>query len=313
MAPANGSAPSPPCAKPSGSRSASRTTCKTGSPPSRSSAAGRPSGRSRRRCWLLPPACAEDAGRVRARRSTPLHPTFRRQTHRRGHEPGRGAVGGGAAPQGVAQERQSARHSFRARDDDRARAGVCPRGEAPAHRDEPVRGDGDAAEGARRACLPHAGAGGAHRCAAGRTRSLRADGAVRGVHRLRAGELAALRIRDVDFLRRHVEVRRMVQRVRGGWRYGEPKTARSRRDVPLRRTLLDELTAYLAEHRVGAVRTRRCGRGGCRAASVRGSPRWTLSDRSTWRAATGTTPGPRRQRRALRARHGTRCGTPTPP
>lgn len=65
---------------------------------------------------------------------------------------------------------------------------------------------------------------------------------------LRAGELAALRIRDVNFLRRHVEVRRTVQRVKGGWRYGEPKTARSRRDVPVRRVLLEELARYLETH-----------------------------------------------------------------
>lgn len=66
---------------------------------------------------------------------------------------------------------------------------------------------------------------------------------------LRAGELAALRIRDVNFLRRHVEVRRTVQRVpRGGWSFGTPKSARSTRDVPLSRDLLADLAAYLEQH-----------------------------------------------------------------
>jgi len=65
---------------------------------------------------------------------------------------------------------------------------------------------------------------------------------------LRAGELAALRIRDINFLRRHCEVRRTVQRTKGGWTYGTPKTARSSRDVPLRRELLEALTAYLETH-----------------------------------------------------------------
>lgn len=65
---------------------------------------------------------------------------------------------------------------------------------------------------------------------------------------LRAGELAALRIRDVNFLRKHVEVRRTVQRTKGGWTFGTPKTARSSRDVPLRRDLLDALAAYLGTH-----------------------------------------------------------------
>jgi integrase len=65
---------------------------------------------------------------------------------------------------------------------------------------------------------------------------------------LRAGELAALRIRDVNFLRRHVEVRRTVQGTRGGWSFGTPKSARSARDVPLSRELLVELAACLEQH-----------------------------------------------------------------
>jgi integrase len=65
---------------------------------------------------------------------------------------------------------------------------------------------------------------------------------------LRAGELAALRIRDINFLRKQVEVRRTVQRVQGGWHFGPPKTARSNRDVPLRRELLEDLRLYLEDH-----------------------------------------------------------------
>ncbi|QEO08804.1 tyrosine-type recombinase/integrase [Protaetiibacter larvae] len=65
---------------------------------------------------------------------------------------------------------------------------------------------------------------------------------------LRAGELAALRIRDVNFLRGHVEVRRTVARGKDGWTFGTPKSARSTRDVPLPRSVLEELRAYLAQH-----------------------------------------------------------------
>lgn len=65
---------------------------------------------------------------------------------------------------------------------------------------------------------------------------------------LRAGELAALRIRDINFLRRHVGVRRTVQRVKGGRQFGTPKTARRTRDVPLSRDLLGDLAAYLEKH-----------------------------------------------------------------
>ena len=65
---------------------------------------------------------------------------------------------------------------------------------------------------------------------------------------LRAGELAALRIRDVNLLHRRVEVRRTLHRVKGGWEIGTPKSARSTRDVPLGRSLIGELTEYLSQH-----------------------------------------------------------------
>lgn len=65
---------------------------------------------------------------------------------------------------------------------------------------------------------------------------------------LRAGELAALRIRDVNLLHRRVEVRRTLHRVEGSWEVGTPKSARSTRDVPLGRSLITELTEYLSHH-----------------------------------------------------------------
>lgn len=65
---------------------------------------------------------------------------------------------------------------------------------------------------------------------------------------LREGELAALRIRDVNLLHRRVEVRRTLYRAKGGWEIGTPKSARSTRDVPLGRSLIGELTEYLSQH-----------------------------------------------------------------
>ncbi|WP_170131550.1 tyrosine-type recombinase/integrase [Quadrisphaera granulorum] len=66
---------------------------------------------------------------------------------------------------------------------------------------------------------------------------------------LRAGEVAGLRVRDVNLLRREVSVRRTMQRVRGGWVEGSPKSARSTRTVPLLRDdLLHDLATYLGEH-----------------------------------------------------------------
>lgn len=65
---------------------------------------------------------------------------------------------------------------------------------------------------------------------------------------LREGELAALRVGDVNLLHKRVSVRRTVARVKGGWREGTPKTARSRRDVPLSGALVAEVATYLAGH-----------------------------------------------------------------
>ncbi|MEU0159650.1 tyrosine-type recombinase/integrase [Streptomyces sp. NPDC006261] len=66
---------------------------------------------------------------------------------------------------------------------------------------------------------------------------------------LRAGELAALRIRDVNVFRQTVEVRRAMHRRKGqGFVYTTPKSKKSARDVPLTPTLVGELSAWLAAH-----------------------------------------------------------------
>jgi integrase len=66
---------------------------------------------------------------------------------------------------------------------------------------------------------------------------------------LRAGELAALRIRDINLLHGVVEVRRTVHRRTGhGWVYTSPKSARGVREVPLTPALLVEMRSWLAAH-----------------------------------------------------------------
>lgn len=66
---------------------------------------------------------------------------------------------------------------------------------------------------------------------------------------LRAGELAALRIRDVNLMRGEVSVTRTLARIAGEWTYDAPKSARSTRVVPiLNPQLVAELRTYLREH-----------------------------------------------------------------
>lgn len=66
---------------------------------------------------------------------------------------------------------------------------------------------------------------------------------------LRSGELAGLRIRDVNLFRNTVEVRRTVRRAKGGgWVAASPKSKRSVRDVPLLPRLAAELRVYLDAH-----------------------------------------------------------------
>jgi integrase len=61
---------------------------------------------------------------------------------------------------------------------------------------------------------------------------------------VRIAEALALRVSDVDFLRRTLRVER--QRVRGGG-ITPPKTAKSARSVPLAQVVVDELAAHLAD------------------------------------------------------------------
>jgi integrase len=58
----------------------------------------------------------------------------------------------------------------------------------------------------------------------------------------------ALQIRDVNLLRRQIEVRRTLVRTKGEWHESSPKSEKSIRSVPLRRELAAALTDYLAQH-----------------------------------------------------------------
>ncbi|MFJ3392311.1 site-specific integrase [Leifsonia aquatica] len=71
---------------------------------------------------------------------------------------------------------------------------------------------------------------------------------------LRAAEVQGLRIRDVVLTATkttgaHVEVRQTIKRAGGVWTVGTPKSARSRRDVPLLdRPLIADLKLFLLTH-----------------------------------------------------------------
>jgi hypothetical protein len=105
---------------------------------------------------------------------------------------------------------------------------------------------------------------------------------------LRAGELAALRIRDVNFLRKHVEVRRTLQRVKGGWAYGSPKSVRSTRDVPL--PLACSSTSRSTSHNTqsGLTQMHCSGRDASQGTDL-GTENSTTHSSSTWAACIGTT------------------------
>jgi integrase len=64
---------------------------------------------------------------------------------------------------------------------------------------------------------------------------------------LRAGEIAGLRVQALDPLRHEVRVEETVIRLVGGrWQGGTPKSARSRRRVPVPPSLMRELTEHVA-------------------------------------------------------------------
>lgn len=66
---------------------------------------------------------------------------------------------------------------------------------------------------------------------------------------LRAGEVAGLRVRDVDLAAGHVSVRQTAQHIKGEWVFGTPKSRRSSRDVPLLdRRLIADLKAHKMQH-----------------------------------------------------------------
>lgn len=65
---------------------------------------------------------------------------------------------------------------------------------------------------------------------------------------LRFGELAGLRRRRVDVLRGRISVQETLSDVNGELTFGEPKTKRSRRTVPLPRSIVREHEAHLARY-----------------------------------------------------------------
>ncbi|MGY1711430.1 tyrosine-type recombinase/integrase [Geodermatophilus sp. SYSU D00758] len=69
---------------------------------------------------------------------------------------------------------------------------------------------------------------------------------------LRIGELLALRVEDIDFLRRTARVE--FQIAPGAKLRSEPKTPRSRRTIPLPQVVADELAAHIAEFPPGRGR-----------------------------------------------------------
>ncbi|WP_271985301.1 tyrosine-type recombinase/integrase [Pseudoclavibacter terrae] len=66
---------------------------------------------------------------------------------------------------------------------------------------------------------------------------------------LRAAEVAGLRVRDVDLPRKRVHVRQTLQRLKGKWVVGSPKSTRSTRVVEItNRALVSDLRAHLLAH-----------------------------------------------------------------
>lgn len=65
---------------------------------------------------------------------------------------------------------------------------------------------------------------------------------------LRFGELAGLRRKRVDVLRGRLRVQETLSDVNGQLTFGEPKTKRSRRTVPLPRSIMRELESHLGQY-----------------------------------------------------------------
>jgi integrase len=73
-----------------------------------------------------------------------------------------------------------------------------------------------------------------------------------GLCGLRIGEAVALRVDDVNVLRRQLQVKRAASEVAGRLYVGKPKTATGRRNVPLPRVVADALAAHLTMFPPGA-------------------------------------------------------------
>jgi integrase len=63
---------------------------------------------------------------------------------------------------------------------------------------------------------------------------------------LRSGELAGLRVENVDLLRKQIRVERQVLQVKGGVKFGPPKTKAGRRTVSIPASLVDILEKHIA-------------------------------------------------------------------
>jgi integrase len=93
---------------------------------------------------------------------------------------------------------------------------------------------------------------------------------------LRAGELAGLRLHDLDLLRRRLTVRQTMTNVRGHIEFGPPKTPASRRSITLPRLLCHVLAQYLAAYPTSSQVFK----------SADGRPiRWNNFRRRFWKAA----------------------------
>jgi integrase len=69
---------------------------------------------------------------------------------------------------------------------------------------------------------------------------------------MRPGEYLALKWSDIDLDRGMVTVQRTLVRTKGGWQFGEPKTSKARRTLPIPPTV----TKLLRQHRVSQLEQR---------------------------------------------------------
>jgi integrase len=107
---------------------------------------------------------------------------------------------------------------------------------------------------------------------------------------LRWGEMAGLRIMDVDWLRRRIKV--VGSATQDGARKDYPKSAKSRREVPVPPHVMD-LLAPLVRNRAGDARMFTSTRAG--------SPPWSAANwRKTWAAAVAAAGAPDYPPHALR-------------